>query len=235
MVATLVNGLAVIIGGFIGLLFRKSIKKAIFDAVLKVVGIVVLIIGLGGVLKELLIIDGTGFQTQNELLLLVSLSLGTFLGELFHIDDHLNHFGLFLEKKMNKGKFSEGFIPSSIIFCIGAMALVGSIKAALGDSSIIYLKAMIDGITAIVLASTLGFGVLFSAISLVLYQGLITILGMIFGDFLPKGLVSAFSMVGFAIVACIGLNFFRTEKLKLANMLPSLVIAILFFLFQQLF
>lgn len=235
MVATLVNGLAVIIGGFIGLLFRKSIKKAIFDAVLKVVGIVVLIIGLGGVLKELLIIDGTGFQTQNELLLLVSLSLGTFIGELFHIDDHLNHFGLFLEKKMNKGKFSEGFISSSIIFCIGAMALVGSIKAALGDSSIIYLKAMIDGITAIVLASTLGFGVLFSAISLVLYQGLITILGMIFGDFLPLGLVSAFSMVGFAIVACIGLNFFRTEKLKLANMLPSLVIAILFFLFQQLF
>ncbi len=235
MVATLVNGLAVIIGGFIGLLFRKSIKKAIFDAVLKVVGIVVLIIGLGGVLKELLIIDGTGFQTQNELLLLVSLSLGTFIGELFHIDDHLNHFGLFLEKKMNKGKFSEGFISSSIIFCIGAMALVGSIKAALGDSSIIYLKAMIDGITAIVLASTLGFGVLFSAISLVLYQGLITILGIIFGDFLPLGLVSAFSMVGFAIVACIGLNFFRTEKLKLANMLPSLVIAILFFLFQQLF
>lgn len=235
MVATLVNGLAVIIGGFIGLLFRKSIKKAIFDAVLKVVGIVVLITGLGGVLKELLIIDGTGFQTQNELLLLVSLSLGTFIGELFHIDDHLNHFGLFLEKKMNKGKLSEGFISSSIIFCIGAMALVGSIKAALGDSSIIYLKAMIDGITAIVLASTLGFGVLFSAISLVLYQGLITILGIIFGDFLPLGLVSAFSMVGFAIVACIGLNFFRTEKLKLANMLPSLVIAILFFLFQQLF
>jgi uncharacterized membrane protein YqgA involved in biofilm formation len=235
MVATLVNGLAVIVGGFIGLLFRKSIKKAIFDAVLKVVGIVVFIIGLGGVFQELLVIDGTSFQTQNELLLLVSLSLGTFLGELFHIDDHLNNFGLFLEKKMNKGKFSEGFISSSIIFCIGAMALVGSIKAALGDSSIIYLKAMIDGITAIVLASTLGFGVLFSAISLVLYQGFITMLGMIFGDFLPLGLVSAFSMVGFAIVACIGLNFFRTEKLKLANMLPSLVIAILFFLFQQLF
>ncbi|MGD9605630.1 MAG: DUF554 domain-containing protein [Bacilli bacterium] len=234
MVATLVNGLAVVIGGIIGLLFRKIIKPHIFDAVLKVVGIVVLIIGLGGVLKEMLVIDNNTISTQNELLLLISLALGTFIGELLKIDNHLNHFGEFLEKKINRGKFSEGFISASLIFCIGAMAIVGSIHAALNDPSIIYLKAIIDGITAIVLASTLGFGVIFSAIPVLIYQGLITGLGLIFGDFMPTDFISAFSMVGYAVVACIGLNFFRTEKIKLANMLPSLIVVIVYYLFMQI-
>ncbi len=230
MVATLINALAIAAGGIIGLLFRKLIKKEIFEAVLKAVGIVVLIIGLAGVLKGMLVIEDNTLSTQYELLLLISLALGTFLGEILKIDHHLNRFGEYLEKKINKGKFSEGFIAASLIFCVGAMAIVGSISAALGDPSVIYLKAMIDGITAIVLASTLGYGVIFSAFPVLIYQGVITGLGLAFGDFMPADFVSAFSMVGYAIVACIGLNFFRTEKIRLANMIPSLLIVILYFL-----
>ncbi|MGD9887130.1 MAG: DUF554 domain-containing protein [Bacilli bacterium] len=234
MVATLINGLAIVVGGLIGWLFHKLIKPSIFDAVLKVVGIVVLVIGLAGVLKEMLVVENNSISTQNELLLLISLAVGTFLGELMKIDFHLNQFGNYLEKKINRGQFSEGFISASLIFCIGAMAIVGSINAALNDPSIIYLKALIDGITAIVLASTLGFGVMFSALPVLLYQGLITGLGLIFGDFLPLSFISVFSMVGYAIVTCIGLNFFRTEKIKLANMLPSLVIVIGYYLLMQI-
>ncbi|HPX83897.1 MAG TPA: DUF554 domain-containing protein [Bacilli bacterium] len=230
MVATLVNGLAIILGGLVGFLFRKLIKPQIFTAVLKVVGVVVLIIGLAGVLKEMLVINNHQISTQNELLLLISLALGTFIGEILKIDDHLNRFGAYLEKKLNRGQFSEGFISASLIFCIGAMAIVGSINAALNDPSIIYLKAIIDGITAIVLASTLGFGVMLAAIPVIIYQGLITGLGLIFGNFLPGDFISVFSMVGYAIVACIGLNFFRCEKIKLANMLPSLIVVIAYYL-----
>lgn len=234
MVATVVNSITVILGTIIGLSFRNSSKKEIWESVLKAVGIVVFIFGIVGVFKAMVYIDGDGFKTRYDLLLLLCLAGGTFLGEIINIDQHLKNFGNKIEKKLNRGAFSEGFISASLIFCIGAMAIVGSMQAALGDPSTIYLKAIIDGITAIILASTLGFGVAFSAISILIYQGAITILGMVLGDFMSINFQNAFSIVGYAIVACIGLNFIYKEKIKVANMLPSLLIVILYFLFTSL-
>lgn len=111
MVATLVNGLAIILGGLVGFLFRKLIKPQIFTAVLKVVGVVVLIIGLAGVLKEMLVINNHQISTQNELLLLISLALGTFIGEILKIDDHLNRFGAYLEKNLIVVNFPKALFP----------------------------------------------------------------------------------------------------------------------------
>jgi len=233
MVATLVNSLAVILGGILGLSFRRLISKHIWESVLKAVGIVVLIFGIIGVFKSMVFIDDENLlQTRYELLLIICLAVGTFLGEIFKLHKHLTNFGDYLERKLNKGAFSEGFIAASLVFCVGAMAIVGSVNAAIGDPSVIYLKATIDGITAIILASTLGYGVIFSAIPILLYQGSLTLLGISLGDFMPDEFIDVFSMVGYAIVACIGLNFIIKEKIKVANMVPSLILVILYFLLR---
>jgi len=236
MTATLINACTIIIGGFVGLFFRRYIKKELCASVLKTVGIVVFILGIIGAFKAALYIANNEIRIENnqiitrfDLLLIISLTMGTFIGEILKIDSHLNAFGNYLENKLNRGPFSAGFVAATLIFCIGAMAIVGSIKAALGDPSVIIMKAAIDGVTAVILASTLGFGVIFAAIPVLLYQGVLTGFGLIFGDFMPDSLVSAFSLVGYVMVAAIGLSFLLPGKIKVANMLPALLLAVLLY------
>jgi uncharacterized membrane protein YqgA involved in biofilm formation len=224
MLATVVNGAAIACGGLIGALLGGRIKKDICAAVLKVVGFAVFLLGLIGVANSAFYFD------RFDLLLIISLALGTFIGEALKIDFRLKRFGEYLERKINRGAFSEGFIAATLIFCVGAMAIVGSINAALGDPSIIYLKAAIDGITAMVLASSLGAGVVFAFAPVLLYQGALTGLGFAFGNFIPAGLIDAFGIVGYAIVGVIGLNFIFGEKIKAANMLPALALVIILYL-----
>ncbi|HEY8444716.1 MAG TPA: DUF554 domain-containing protein [Bacilli bacterium] len=228
MIANVVNFLSIILGGSLGLILKKIIKKDMCDAILKVIGIVVMVFGIVGLLTSVITIDGNNIKSNYELLLLISLTVGTLIGELLKIDNRLNQFGKFIEQKFNKSHFAIGFINATLIFCVGAMAIIGSVNAGLGDPKIIYLKAIIDGITAIILASTLGFGVLFSSIFVLLYQGSITVIVITLGDIFDHEFINTFSMVGYALVLCIGLNFLRQEKLKIANMLPSLAIVILY-------
>lgn len=233
MIATLVNSIAIIIGTIAGLYLRSLVKKEIWESVLKAVGIVVFIFGIVGVFTRMVYFDGNSFKTRFELLLIVCLAIGTFIGEILKIDHHLQTFGDKIEKKLNKGAFSEGFINASLIFCVGAMAIIGSINASLGDYQVLFLKSMIDGITAAILASTLGFGVGFSSIPVFIYQGSLTILAYFLGTFMTESFNNAFNIVGYAMVACIGLNFLRKDKVKVANMLPSLILVILYFLFKN--
>ena len=162
MFAFLVNALAMFVGSAIGLLFRKRIKPEICETLQRVVGVIVLIIGLSGLLKSMFVIEEGALKTQNELMLIIIVVLGTFIGEIIDIDKHLNRFGKYIETKFNKSSFSEGFVTGSLITCVGAMAIVGSVQSALGDPNMIYLKSVIDGVTSVVLASTLGIGVFFS-------------------------------------------------------------------------
>lgn len=233
MISILINALAIVLGTVIGLLFRKIIKQTIWDSVLKALGIVVIIMGLTGILKSMLYIDNNLIKSKYDLLLIVVITVGTFIGVLLKIDDRIVNFGHYLERKMNKGNFFNGSITAALIFCVGAMSIVGSVNAALGDNSVIYLKSALDGITAIVLASTLGFGVVFSIIPLIIYQGIIFGAATIFGDFMAQDFIDAFSLVGYIIVFIIGLNFLREEKIKAANILPSLVLVILYFLISK--
>ncbi len=232
MLGTIVNVVAIFVGGLLGILFRKIIKKELLEAVLKVVGMVVLIFGLIGVLQSMIHVEGGLLITEGELLLLVCLTVGTLIGEVLKIDEHLIHFGEKLEKKLNKGAFSEGFITASLIFCVGAMAIIGSISAASGNYQVLYLKAAIDGITAMILASTLGIGVVFSGITVFLYQGSITLLSSALDSFMSAAFINSFNAVGYVIVGCIGLNFLREQKLKIANMIPSLFLVILYYLIR---
>ncbi|MDD3171706.1 MAG: DUF554 domain-containing protein [Bacilli bacterium] len=232
MLATVVNAIAVLVGASLGLLLKKIIKKEICDSVLKAIGIVVLLFGIAGVMRYMLHINvDTGeITTSNELILIITMAVGMMIGELLKIDHHLETFGNHLERKLGKSSFSVGFVSSTLVFCVGAMAIVGSVNAALGDSSVIYLKSAIDMVTAVVLASTLGFGVLFSAIPIILYQGGLTIGAYFLGNFMSDQFIAVFSMVGYAMVACIGLNFLIKERIKVANMLPALILVILYFL-----
>lgn len=230
MVSILINALAIVLGTIIGLLFRKIIKQTIWDSVLKAIGIVVIVMGLSGIFKSMLYIDNNLIKSKYDLLLLVVITVGTFIGVLLKIDDRIVAFGHYLERKLNKGNFFNGFITAALIFCVGAMSIVGSVNAALGDFSVIYLKSALDGITAIILASTLGFGVAFSIIPLIIYQGLIFGAATIFGNFMSPDFIDAFSLVGYIIVFIIGLNFIREDKIKVANVLPSLLLVILYFL-----
>jgi len=240
MQAILINGLSIALGGGVGLLFRRFIKKDICEAVLKGLGVTVLLLGVAGVIKtgyyivdDALVIEGNRISSRFDLLLVISIALGIFVGEVLNIHGCFHKLGLYLERKFKKGALSEGFVNATILYCVGAMAIIGSIEAALGNPSVLYLKAVLDGVSAIILASALGFGVLFSAIPLLVYEGALAGLGLLFGNFLPGPLIDAFNIVGYALVAAIGLNFLLKEKLKVANMLPALAFAVvLYFVFK---
>ncbi|MDD3348926.1 MAG: DUF554 domain-containing protein [Bacilli bacterium] len=231
MVASLINALAILGGAFLGLLLKKIIKKEICDSVLKAIGIVVLLFGIAGVLKTMLQVNPeTGaITTSYELILIVTLAVGMMIGELLKIDQHIEQLGDKIEAKMGKGSFSIGFVSATLVFCVGAMAIIGSVNAALGDPNTLYLKSAIDMVTSLVLASTLGFGVLFAAIPVLLYQGSLTIAAIYLGNFMSAEFVAVFSMVGYAMVACIGFNFLAKERIKIANMLPALILVVLYF------
>ncbi|NLD26882.1 MAG: DUF554 domain-containing protein [Acholeplasmataceae bacterium] len=230
MLAVLVNSVAVVAGACLGVVFRKIIRPQVWESILKVVGIVVIIFGISGVLKNMLYIDeNNALQSKHEILLLVILALGTFLGEILKLDYRTERLGERLDSRIIQGKFSEGLISATMIFCIGAMAIIGSVEAGLGDPTTIYLKAAIDGITAIILASTLGYGVAFAAIPLFLYQGLITFLTAQIGTFLAPAFIEGFSLIGYAILVAIGINFLF-KSIKPINMTPALLLYIIYYL-----
>lgn len=235
MFAFLVNALTVVIGSAIGLIFRKKIKKETCDQVLKALGIVVLLIGIFGVIENMISINNGKVSFNGTLLLIIALTLGTFIGEGLKIDDRLNNLGEKLENKFNKGKVAEGFIVSTLLYCVGSMTIVGSLESALGDPNTIYLKAALDGITSIALASTLGFGVMLSSLSVIVYQGLLTGLFLLLGNFLPNEFIVSFGMVGYVMVAANGLNFLIKDKVKVANLLPSILIVVIYHLIMLCF
>ena len=231
MLAVIINVFAIILGTGLGLVFRKLIKPELTNSILKVLGVVVFVTGLIGIIKSAIYVDGFGsIQSRLGIFLLIVMVLGVFIGELLKIDNHLQNFGKYIDSKFKGGRFSEGFITSSILFIVGAMGVVGSINAGLGDSSILYLKSALDGVTSIILATSLGIGVGISSIPVFIYQGFIVLIAGFAGDFISTEFLDAFNLIGYFIVACIGINFLVKEKLKIANMIPSLLLVIIYFL-----
>ena len=234
MFGFLVNALGVVAGGFLGLLFRKFIKKDYCDSVLKAMGVVVLLVGLFGVIENTVTFDSGKLSFEGTLLLIISIAVGTFIGEFLKIDDHLNNLALKLEQKVNKGKISEGFITATALYCVGAMTIIGTLNDTLGDPNTIYLKSALDMVTSIVLASTLGIGVLFSAGSIIIYQGGLTLIFALLNNVIDQSalleLTRLISMVGYVLVSAIGFNLILKDKMKVTNMLPALLIPIIYYL-----
>jgi hypothetical protein len=215
----LINAVAVVFGGVIGLLLKGRIPKNFADNIIRVIGLCVCVIGIAGAIKG------------DPMLIVVSLALGTLIGELLRIEDGLNKLGQWLQKKMNRKEenhaFSEGFVTATLLFCVGAMAVVGSIESGLGnDRSIIHTKSILDGITAMVLASSMGVGVLFSAAAILIYQGSIELFAGYLQNVLTETLILQISATGGVMILGIGLNMVLNAKIRIANLLPGLLIAV---------
>ena len=229
---TLINAALILLGGVIGLVFKKAVSKEMEFSIHKATGVAVLIIGICGVLSSMLKVkDGGNIASSGELILVVSLALGTFVGELLKLEERLNKGCRWIESKCKMSNFSTGFITATMIYCIGAMAIVGSINdGLLGDSSTLITKGIIDGITSVVLAASLGYGVLFSAIPILIYQGGMTLLAGLLENVLVGELLSNICMVGYALVMCIGINFLTNDEkqIKTVNMLPALLVPVVY-------
>ncbi len=229
---TLINAALILLGGIIGLVFKKAVSKEMEFSIHKATGVAVLIIGICGVLSSMLKVkNGGNIASSGELILVVSLALGTFVGELLKMEERLNKGCKWIESKCKMSNFSTGFITATMIYCIGAMAIVGSINdGLLGDSSTLITKGIIDGITSVVLAASLGYGVLFSAIPILIYQGGMTLLAGLLENVLVGELLSNICMVGYALVMCIGINFLTNDdkKIKTVNMLPALLVPVVY-------
>ncbi len=229
---TLINCALIIVGGIIGLIFKKAVSEEMESSIHKATGVAVLVVGMCGILSTMLKSNPAGkIESSGEIVLVVSLAIGTFIGELFKLDIRLDRGCRAIENKFKMSNFAQGFITSTLIYCIGAMAIVGSINDGLfGDSSTLITKGIIDGITSIVLAATLGYGVLFSAIPVLIYQGSMTLLATLLENVLVGQLLSNICMVGYALVMCIGINFLSSSdrQIKTVNMLPAIFVPVIY-------
>ena len=177
MTGTIVNCAAVLAGSAIGLIFKKGIKESYTESINKSLGLAVIIIGLNGVIANMFSAENGKISSSGELLLVVFLVIGTFIGELLRLDDRFTKFSNKIDNKFRNGGFSAGFINGTLIFNVGAMAIIGSINDGIsGDSSVLFVKSALDFTTSLILGSTLGFGVIFTPITILVYQGLITCL-----------------------------------------------------------
>ena len=234
---TLINTGAVIVGGVIGLFFGKLIGKRLQTALITACGVSTLFIGIGGVLEKMLVYDDGKFSTQGMLMMIICMTLGTLIGELINIDKGMEKFGDWLKTKTTKkssdgntaedATFTQGFLTASITFCVGAMTIIGSIEDGIyGDYSILLAKSVLDFIMVIVLTSTLGKGCIFSAIPVFVIQSLFTLLGYFIGPILSDGALNNLSYVGSVLIFCVGLNLLFPNKVKVANMLPAVLLAV---------
>jgi len=238
MMGTIANALAIIAGGLLGLAFKKGLPKSVEENIPKFVGTGVVIIGLNGILTSMLSTNlETGrISSSGELVLVLSLAIGGIVGELLRIDDRINAGGMAIERKFGAEGFAKGFVTASMLFCIGAMAIVGAIADGLsGDSSTLFVKSILDGITSIVFAATLGYGVLFSSVPILIYQGSISLCAGLLSGVLVGTLLDQICMVGYCIVLLIGTNMLGATKVKTSNLLPAMLGPVLYNLIVSLF
>jgi uncharacterized membrane protein YqgA involved in biofilm formation len=219
----LVNAIGVSIGTLLGSLLRR-IPDSMKDTVMKIMGFAIAALGMQMALK-----------TENFLIVILSLVIGAVIGELLALDDKITHLGGWLEKKVGsskQGSISQGFITGTLIFVVGAMGIIGALDSGIrGNHDVLYTKAIIDAFIALILTTTLGIGVLFSAIPVILYEGLIAIFATQIVRFVPDVLMNQFiiemTATGGIMIIAIGANLVGTTKIKIANLLPAIVITAL--------
>ncbi len=233
MFGTIVNGAVVLVSGLLGCVIKKAIPEKIEKPIMDMVGISVTLIALLGFFSTALTIENGAIKSNGEIMMLICLVFGMAVGEILRIDDHLNNFGQKIEAKAGVDGFAKGFVTASLLFCVGAMAIFGALKDGIsGDSSVLLVKSMIDAITAFILSTSLGIGVAFSGVSVFLYQGAIAMMATYIQPFVTDAMMMNICTVGYAIVFMIGTNMLNLTKIKLANTLPAIVLAVIYtFLF----
>ncbi|MBK3496811.1 DUF554 domain-containing protein [Viridibacillus sp. YIM B01967] len=234
LLGTAINALLIVIGTLIGR-FLQGIPDRIKDTVMSVIGLAVAVLGIQ-----------MGIQSENFIVVIVSLVFGAIIGEWIDLDKQLNCFGQWIEKKLgNKvksgnGNISQGFVNATLIFVIGSMAIIGALDSGLrNDHSVLITKGIIDGFTAVILASTLGIGVILSAVSVFLYQGIIAVFAGQISRFIPDEALQMFiqemTATGGVMILAIGLNLIGLTKIRVANLLPGMLIVAIAVMIMYLF
>lgn len=224
MLGVLANSVLVLVGGLLGVLLGKAVPQRVGDVIMKALGLCVIYIGVSGSLEG-----------QNTLVLIISIVIGTFIGETLDLDGRLTRFANRMEQRFRKGgvqegqkSLAEGFVTTTIIMCTGAMAILGPLQASLnGDNSIIFAKATIDFVAAIIFASTMGLGVALTSVSLLIYQGFFALAGGLLSPLLTDYAVAEITCAGSMLLIGLGLNMLGLTKLKIMNLLPSIFMPIL--------
>lgn len=227
---TIVNVLAILGGGAIGLVLRGGMNPRYQEAIVRIMGLSTIFIGAAGALEHMLFIEGdhlVGLPIKETLIMILSMALGTFVGEVLDFDGKLESFGAWLKKKATRGddsRFIEGFVTASLTVCIGAMAIVGSIQDGLSaNPATLFTKSILDFIILIIYASTYGKGALFSAIPVAILQGSVTICAGLLSPIFSPVVIANLSFLGNMMIFCVGCNLAFQAKFRVANMLPALV------------
>lgn len=226
MLGTIVNSLTIIIGSIVGIIVKDKMNEKISNTIMSGLGLCVIYIGIEGALK-----------IENTLIMVISIAVGALIGEIIDIDKALSNLGIIIEKKINKKgsnvPIAEAYVTSTLLFCVGAMAIVGSLESGLNNNhSTLYAKSILDGVTSIVFAASLGIGVILSAVSVFIYQGSITLAAGFLATYLNDYTITNMSAVGSLLIIGLGLNVIGATKIKISNLLPSMLIAIILSFFM---
>lgn len=223
LLGTIVNAGAIILGSLIGLLAKKAIPQRMGDLIMTAIPIVVMVLGVQ-----------FSIESANILIVIVSLVIGAIIGEWIDIDKKLDEFGATVQSKLkgNDSNFSAAFVSTTLIYCVGSMAILGSIESGINNQhTILYTKALMDGISAIFFASSLGAGVIFSSVSVFLYQGLLTLLAGYVAPYLSAAVVTEMSSTGGILLIALAFTILGIKKIKVANLLPAIFLPIIIMLF----
>ena len=232
---TIINSAFVLVGGLLGFLFGKALKDSYQDIMVKACGVSTIFIGASGTFKQMLTVAGGELATRGEMLLVISLCLGGLIGEILAIEDNLERFGEWLKIKSHSegdSRFIDGFTSASFTICIGAMAIIGPMNDALyHDYTILTTKGILDMIIIMALTASLGKGAVFSVIPMAIWQGLMTVMAAFVGPLMTDAALTCLSLVGNVLIFGVGVNLAFGKKIKVANYLPALVIAVIWSFF----
>ena len=229
MLGTIVNCITVILGSLVGILFKKGISQKLSNSIMKALGLCVLYIGISGALEG-----------QSVLVVILSMATGALIGEKADLDRRLELLGKRLEQVVSRregdGSVAKGFVAASLLFCVGAMSIVGSLQGGLtGNHETIFAKSLIDGVAAIVLASTMGIGVLFSAAFILVYQGTIALCAGLLAPVLTDVIIAEMTCVGSLLIIGLAFNMLDIIKLKVMNYVPAVFMPIVIYWIMELF
>jgi len=230
MIGTLINVVMILCGCALGLLLRKGLPQRLQTTVMKALGLSVILIGISGALK-----------TADTMCVIISMAAGSLLGSAVDIEGKLNQLGDFAERKLGRlggnGSISKGFVTASLLYCVGAMAIVGAIDSGIrGDHSTLIAKGILDGVSAVVFTSTLGIGVALSAVAVLVYQGVIALLATWIAPVLSDALIAEMSAVGGLLIVALGLNLlYEKERIPVGNMLPAIFVPLIYLPLAGLF
>ncbi len=229
MLGTIVNALAIIAGSLLGLLFSKGIPENYKEIILSGVGLSVVLIGIRSALVS-----------DNLMVIIFSVIVGALLGEWLQIEKKLERLGVFLESKVtaksdDSKSFARGFVTASLVFCVGSMAIVGSLESGLtGNHQTLFAKSVLDGVTSIIFASAMGLGVMFSSLAVFIYQGFITITAVFMKSFLVPATIQEMTSVGGLLIMAIGFNMLKITTIRVGNLIPAIFLPLVYFALRQI-